>query len=224
VAVKGWKLTLVAALLAPSALPAQTLADYDYENLQFRGIGADFGWVWPTQIEPTISVGVRADLGYVGPHVRILPAARFWSSKLKQSEVDRLASQIIKVCERQAGVVCPVALDLGEIRRSDLALSTDAHYVFDPQGPVVPYAGGGLSLHLLNGRGELIDGTFIEDLLDTVVPGLDLTGGLEVPVGGAVRLSGEARFVLTSDVKYVGIILGGMWTLPVPTAGPAPVR
>ena len=213
---KGWTLALIAVLLAPRALAAQSLADYDYENLQFRGIGADFGWVWPTQIEPTISVGVRADLGYVGPHVRILPAARFWSSKLRQSEVDRLASQIIKVCERQAGVVCPASLDLGEIRRSDLSVGADGHYVFDPQGPITPYAGGGLSLHLLNGRGDIIDGTFVEDLLDTIVPGIDLTGGLEVPVASTVRLMGETRFVLTSDVKYAAILLGGVWTLPVP--------
>ena len=201
------------AAAAPVRVAAQTLADYDYENLQFRGIGPVVGWIVPTELEPTVSYGIHADLGFVGPNVRIVPSIRFWASELRQPQLDRLSEQIVQLCEKQA-TQCP-ALNLGEVQRSDLELSTEAHYIFAPWTPVSLYAGGGLSLHLLNGRGELIDDTFVEDLLDTVAPGFNLLVGSFIPLG-KIRLVGEARAVLTSDVQYVNLSLGGVWSLPSP--------
>jgi hypothetical protein len=215
-----WTLFLLVLLLLPARAAAQGLADYDYENLQFRGLGVEFGRVWPTETRPAFSFGVRADMGYVGPNVRIIPSARFWSSSLRDSEVNRLADQIIRICEKQPGATCPTSLDLGEVQRSDLELAADAHYVFDLTAPVRPYAGAGLSLHLLNGRGEFINGTFVEDLLDTVVPGFDVIGGFDVPVAPSLKLLTEARVTLTSDVQFVNVVVGGSWTLPAGTGGP----
>jgi hypothetical protein len=204
--------------LASGARPAaaQTLADYDYENLQFRGLGVEVGWVVPTEMDNAISYGIHADMGFVGPRVRIVPALRFWSSTLRRSQLDRLSEQILSLCEKQA-TQCPT-LNLGEVRRSDLELGTEAHYL------IVPwlYTGGGLSLHLLNGRGELIDDTFVEDLLDTVAPGFTLLLGSYVPLG-KIRLFGETRAVLTSDVQYADFSLGATWALPTPPV-PAAAR
>jgi hypothetical protein len=213
--VKPWTVALV-LLLLPRLLVAQTLADYDYENLEFRGIGLELGGVWPTRAERTLSFGIRADMGLVGPNVRISPAARFWSSRLRQAEVDRLGDQIVRVCRRQPDAVCPERLDLGEVSRSDLEIGLDANYLFDPGWGIVPYAGAGLSLHLLNGRGEFINDTFVEDLLDTLAPGLNLMAGLSLPLGTILELVSEARFVLVSDVQYLNVILGGTWQLPTP--------
>ena len=213
---------------APTLARAQTLADYDYENLQFRGLGLELGWVLPTKIEPVPSFGIRGDMGFVGPHVRITPGIRYWASTLRNRELQRLADQIVLLCERQAATECPALLDLGEVRRSDLELSADAHYVLDPAGSVVFHAGGGLSLHLLNGRGEFIDGTFVEDLLDTVAPGVNLVIGAGVPLG-KIEIFAEGRAVLTSDIQYGNVLLGANWTLPSPPgpgppAPPAPLR
>ena len=200
------------------AASAQTLADYDYENLQFRGLGVEVGWVVPTELETTISYGLHADMGFVGPNVRIVPSMRYWSSNLQQGQLDRLSEQIVQICERQAAV-CP-ALNLGEVQRTDLELSTEAHYIVPVGGALSVYAGGGLSLHLLNGRGELIDDTFVEDLLDTVAPGFNLLVGSFVPLG-KVRLYGEARGVITSDIQYGNFSLGLTFSLPSPPV-PAP--
>ena len=212
-------LLLVAALAlgAVAGAPAQSLADYDYEDLQFRGLGPEVGWVLPTQLEPTVSYGIHADLGFVGPNVRILPSLRYWSSTLRQAQLDRLSAQIVQLCEKQA-TECP-ALNLGEVERSDLELSTEAHYIFGRR-PAALYVGGGLSLHLLNGRGELIDDTFVEDLLDTVAPGFNLLVGSYVPIG-KIRLFGEARAVLTSDIQYANLAMGAIWSLPSPPRPPA---
>jgi hypothetical protein len=209
-----WTMLLLLLLLLPARAAGQGLADYDYENLQFRGLGVEFGRVWPTETKSAYSFGIRADMGFVGPHVRIVPSARFWSSSLRDSEVNRLAEQIIRICDKQPGATCPASLDLGEVQRSDLELAADAHYVFDVSPSFQPYAGAGLSLHLLNGRGEFINGTFVEDLLDTVIPGGEAIGGVEVPIAPSLKLLTEARVTLTSDLQFVNLVVGGSWTLP----------
>jgi hypothetical protein len=219
--VKRWLPALFVVFLLPALASAQALEDYDYENLEFRGLGLEFGGIWPTKLEPTFGFGIRADLGLVGPNVRISPGIRYWSSSLRQVEVDRLSDQIRRICERQAGASCP-GFDLGEIRRSDLEVSVDAHYLFDLDFdlPVLPYAGAGVGLHLLNGRGEAINGTFVEDLLDTLSPGLNLIGGLSMPFGEFLQLFTEARVVLASDVQFGNLLVGGMWLLPTAPANP----
>jgi hypothetical protein len=50
--VKPWTVALV-LLLLPRLLAAQALEDYDYESLEFRGIGLELGSVWPTRAERT---------------------------------------------------------------------------------------------------------------------------------------------------------------------------
>lgn len=210
-------IALALALLSlPGTLSAQSWEDYDYEDLEFRGIGIDFGGMWPLRVERTLSFAIRGDMGFVGPQVRISPAVRYWSSNLRQAEVDRLADQIVRVCERQADAACPSRLDLGTVKLSDLELSADAHYLFETEFLASPYLGGGLSLHLFNGSGEFIDDTFVEDLLDTLSPGLNLLAGLNLPVAGALQFITEARFVLVSDVQYANLVVGGIWQLPAP--------
>jgi hypothetical protein len=216
----GRALMLAALLLVPRVAAGQTLEDYDYENLQFRGIGVEVGYVIPWNIEPALSFGLRGDMGFVGPHVRIAPGIRFWSSHLREEEVERLATQFIEICSRRAPGSCPASLDLGEVSRSDLELSADAHIFPDLGGPFTPYGGGGLSLHLLNGGGESIDDTFVEDLLDTVAPGVNLLAGALLRLGSVVQLSLEGRLILTSDVQYGNVVFGGVWTLPSPPAAP----
>lgn len=216
--VMGRVLIALSILLIPTAATGQTLEDYDYEDLRFRGMGLEVGYIVPWNIEPTVSYGLRGDMGFAGPHVRIAPSIRYWSSHLREEEVERLATQFIEICSRRAPGSCPASLDLGEVRRSDLELSVDAHIVPDLPTALVPYGGGGVGLHLLNGGGEAIDGTFVEDLLDTVAPGVNLVGGVQLDLGTVVRFYTEGRLVLTSDVQYGNLVLGGLWSFPSPPA------
>ncbi|MDQ3556677.1 MAG: porin family protein [Gemmatimonadota bacterium] len=184
-------------LCLPVIAPAQSLEDYDYENLAFRGIGFEVGQVWPRRSERALTYGLRADLGYLGPNVRIVPGLVFWSSTLRQSDLPAL----------------------GDIEVSDLALNVDGHYVWDLSGGFTPYAGAGLGIHLFNGEGEAIDGTFVEELLDVITPGLNVVGGAELRVAGPFRLFAEARGVLASPIRSLGLSFGGVWTFPtVPPA------
>jgi hypothetical protein len=201
-----------AILLLPVAAAAQDLADYDYENLSFTGVGLHVTQLFPSRMEPAPSLSLRADLGLLGPNVRIAPGITYWASRLRASEVRRMEERIEALCNR-AGSPCP-GIDLGEIRVSDLALEVDAHYLWTTDFNVEPYAGVGASLHLMNGRGEFIEDTFIEDLLDAITPGLNLMGGVEIPLTTGFRLVAEGRGVITGNVRYLGLGIGGTFTFP----------
>ena len=209
-------LALVAAAAASDAAAAQAWEDYDFRTLEFRGIGVEGGSVWPARAVATTGFALRLDLGFVGSGTRIAPTARFWSSSLAANEVERLAQQIVLVCERQVDVSCPAELNLGEVRLSDLELGVDAQHHFFASRRITPFVGASLGLHLLNARGDFIDGTFVEDLLDTVAPGIGPTLGINVRLGSSIQLMTEMRLMLASEVRYASFSGGGVWRLPTP--------
>src|SRR5688500_15391991 len=90
--------TIALAALLLGAVTAQAqdvdIADYDYENLQFRGIGLDMGRMWPSNLEATTPVRLRIDLGYLGPGVRIVPSIAWWKSDVEQGEISAFEEQI----------------------------------------------------------------------------------------------------------------------------------
>ena len=204
------RILLAAALVAsPAALRAQDLADYDYENLSFRGIGIDFGRIWPTKVTATSIYSARIDLGYLGPGLRIAPTISYWSSEFRRSELERLATQLELLPVLQEQGVDISADDLGTVEWSDLSIGVDAHLVWTTPMQVLTFVGANLALHALNGRGEAIGGTFIEDLLDSTTAGIAVLAGAEYEVTPQLRVYGEARYTLGSDVRYPGVRIGG---------------
>lgn len=204
-------LGLAAALLFTlgATLPgsAQALEDYDYENLAFRGVGLSAGAIWPSTLESATSYRLRVDLGYLGPGVRIVPALTYWSSSLEDSE--------IAAFEQQLGG----AVELGEIDLSDMALQVDAHFVWTTPIDLLTYLGVGAGMHALNGQGESIDDTFIEDLLDSFMPGISLIGGVEYPFAPRLRVFGEGRYTIVSDFIYPELSLGLSFMFPTRVQG-----
>lgn len=215
------------AFALPASARAQDMADYDYENLVLSGVGVHLGQIFPSRSEPALSLNVRTDLGLLGPNVRITPGLTFWSTQLRDSEVERMEQRIEASCDN-GGVPCP-GVELGEVDISDLSLDVDAHFLWATDYAIEPYAGVGVSLHLLNGSGDFIDDTFVEDLLDAIAPGFNLVGGLEFPVTSTLRVLGEARGVLTGNIRYLSVGIGGAWRFPpqlqrpvIPPPPPAP--
>lgn len=51
------------SLCAGEGSAQSSLADYDYENLSFRGFSLEWGHIFPTRAESTYTVGTRVDLG-----------------------------------------------------------------------------------------------------------------------------------------------------------------
>jgi len=197
----------VAGVVATSAVPheawAQDLADYDYENLSFRGISFDVGYLYADNVEDTRTLGVRFDLGFLGPGFRLMPGVTYWESTMAQSEVDEFETRLGTLTEDQGGTVPPGGFDLGVIDRSDVVLSLDGHYVWAVPLNLFFSAGLGLSAHFLNGSGGGIDETFVEDLLDSVSAGFNLHAGLEYPITDRVRISAGSKVEVLGDLNYV---------------------
>jgi hypothetical protein len=207
-------LLLAGALLAPGAVRAQELADYDYENLNFRGIGFDYGHIWPSKVAPTSMYSLRLDLGFLGPAVRIAPSISYWRSTFRTSELDRLADRLNRLPPLQEQGVVITAADLGTVEWSDLALSIDAHVVWTAPLDVITFLGVGAAVHALNGRGDAIADTFVEDLLDSTTAGIAFMGGAELQLLPRLRIYGEGRYTLVSDVRYPAVRIGAALMLP----------
>ncbi len=206
----------IAAASAPRAACAQvTAADYDYENLSFRGIGFAYGRIWPSKVEATSSYTLRADLGFLGPAIRVMPTISYWTSQYKRRELDRLAEKLEQLPALQVEGVQLSADDLGDIQWSDLAVGIDAHIVWTAPLRTITYVGGGVAAHGLNGRGDLVANTFIEDLLDSTTPGFSLMAGLEQQPLARLRIFGEARYTMLSDLRYPELKIGGVLMFPV---------
>jgi hypothetical protein len=200
---------------AATPVAAQTLADYDYENLTFRGVGVDYGYIWPTRVEPTSTYSIRLDLGFLGPGIRITPSLTYWSSQFRTTEVERLADQINRLPALQNQAIEPLtAADLGTINWSDLMIGFDAHLLWTTPVGIFTYVGAGVAVHALNGQGAFIENTFVEDLLDSTAAGFALMGGVEAQPLPRLRLYGEARYTIVSDVRYPGLRIGGSLMLP----------
>lgn len=209
-----WTLAAALLLALPGSGRAQTLADYDYDQLSFRGIGLDWGLVWPNKVEATDAWGLRIDLGFLGPAVRIVPSVTYWSADMKRSELNRLADALNELPPLIDEGVTIDGDDLGTVDWGNLAFTIDAQGVFTIPGNVITYFGAGAGVHVLNGSGGAIEDTFVEDLLDTVAAGFAVMGGLEYDATRHFRLYGEARYALTSDVRYPQIRFGGAFMFP----------
>ncbi|MDH3423204.1 MAG: hypothetical protein OEN00_09435 [Gemmatimonadota bacterium] len=200
----------LAVALAPLPARAQELADFDYEHLSFRGFGFDAGYLWPTRVDPTYSIGLRIDMGYAGPGLRIVPNVTYWSSALVSSEVTELEDRISQLIEDQTGLP-PSSLDLGTVDWRDVAIGVDAHVVWDSLFDLLTYGGLGISAHFMDGGGPAIAGTFIEDALDAVTAGFNLHFGVEYPVTERFRLYSVAKYEVMSDLQFFHVRAG--WQL-----------
>jgi opacity protein-like surface antigen len=210
----GATLATILALCAAAPAAAQTLADYDYENLSFRGIGFDYGHVWPNKVSSTPTYSVRADLGFLGPGVRIVPSLTYWSSSFRGRELNRLADQINRLPTLMQQGVVVTAADLGEITWRDLSLALDAQLLWTTPAGIITYVGAGGAVHALNGAGEFIRDTFVEDGLDSFSAGVAVMAGAEAEIVPQWRVYGEVRYTLANDVRYPGLRLGAAWMLP----------
>jgi len=212
-------LVLGAVMLSGAVLPlaGQELADFDYENLSFRGVGLEWGYLWPSRVEPTQSVGLRMDLGYLGPGLRVVPSIGYWSSDFEADEVRELEDRVEALVVSQTGE--PATVDLGTIQWTDIKLGLDTHVVWRVPYGVLTFAGVGAAAHILNGDGDAINGTFVEDLLDSVTAGFNLHAGLEYPVSDRVRLYGQGRYEVLGDLQYLGVRSGVQLMIGGPAAG-----
>ena len=195
------------ALLWPVGAEAQgDIPDIDYEHLSFRGFGLEVGRMWPDRVENATTYGIRIDLGYAGPGLRVLPSVGYWSADLEADEVSEFEARIADLVAEQGGV--RPDLDLGSITYRDISVGVDAQVVWEVPLDLLTFGGLGVTAHFIDGDGNAINGTFVEDLIDSVEPGFNLHVGAEYPVTNGMRLYTVGRYEVMPDIRYFQVRVG----------------
>ncbi len=188
-----WGLLTLGLLLGPglSVAHAQaSLEDYDYDNLRLTAIGPEVLWVNPKGMEGAVGFGARADLGMLGPYIRLVPRFAYWKAGVNSDEVRKLEEKIQETCAE------PCEIDLGSIDRAAAVLALDAQWTL-PESRIRPYLGVGVDLYLLNDSGSAIKGTFLDD--SVITAGVSGAVGGEFDVTRNLRIFTELRGTLVTN-------------------------
>ena len=187
-------------LLGAGDAAAQNLAEYDYENLGLRAIGVDVVWANAKDAKGTVGFGVRADLGLLGPQVRVVPRFAFWKADIEEQSVLKFEDNLEDLCTPPG---CNI--ELGDLQRNYWILGFDLQWILS--NPLVaPYLGVGADLYILDDSGQAIKGTFLDDAV--VTAGLSAVGGLQFDPGKHLRLYVDARGTLVTSASNVAIYAG----------------
>jgi hypothetical protein len=182
------------------AARGQALEDYDYTNLGFKAFGAEATWVNSSQNESTVGVGIRVDLGFLGPYIRIVPRAAWWNAKVTDASVRELEQQLEEVSDLPPG-----SIHLGTLERTSWILGADAQWTLH-DAVFAPYLGVGLELYFLDNDGDAIKDTFLDNMVITA--GISGLIGAELNIGSHWRAYSELRGTLVTDASNVAVALG----------------
>jgi hypothetical protein len=190
----------VLALLGAGDAAAQNLEDYDYENLRLRAIGVDMVWANAKDAKGTVGFGVRADLGPLGPNVRVVPRFAYWKADIEDEAVRKFESNLEELCTPPG---CNI--DLGDMERNYWIVGLDLQWIFE--NPLIsPYLGAGAELYILDDSGQAIKGTFLDDAV--VTAGLSGVGGVQFDPGKHLRLYVDLRGTLVTSASNVAVYAG----------------
>ena len=187
------------------------LNQFSYDSLKLWGIQADLGVLGASRLRGTVVGGIRLDYGRIAPRIRVLLGVSYFKGEFDHNATNQLAQRLRAIVKDPDN---NFTIDVGRIMWSDLTTDVDLQYVL-PQGhTVTAYLGAGLSVHIMNGSGKAINGTFVEDALDGVSAGLNGTMGFEIATSPAWRFTVEARGVLSTQLSTGSLRGGIMYRLP----------
>jgi len=213
----GTKLACAVALsVMPRTLPAQGILDqFTYEGLRLSGIGIEVGSVRSNRLNAVVTPALRIDVGFIAPRLRVLVGLSGFRGEFRAQEITRFADRLRRLVIDPTG---DFTIAVGTIRWTNVVADLDFQYLADA-GVVTPYLGAGAGIHFRDGSGPAIDGTFVEDALDTFAAGVNVTAGLMVAVTRGLQLTGELRGTLTSELRTLAARAGLAIRLPKGAAG-----
>ena len=188
------------AFLGAGDAAAQNLEEYDYENLRLRAIGVDVVWANAKDAEGAIGFGVRADLGPLGPQVRVVPRFAYWKADIEEQAVAKFEQNLEGLCTPPG---CNI--DLGDMQRNYWILGFDLQWLL-PNPLIAPYLGIGADLYILDDSGQAIKDTFLDDAV--VTAGLSAVGGLQFDPGKHLRLYVDMRGTLVTSASNLAVYAG----------------
>jgi len=178
------KRRMFALVLALSALVASNAMAQSSLGLKSLGVAA--GFVSPENLDGTFSFGVFADHGTIAPRIGLESRIDYWGWS-----------------ESAFGVKSSV---------SDIVVGARGKYYFSVVSPTLrPFAGAGLGMHFLHAKVSIpsqpgFPAMTAED--SSTKLGLDLGGGVAMPVAPGTELLGEMWYGVVSDVSQFSIRVG----------------
>src|SRR6266850_5154934 len=170
------RIALVLAIVACTVAATEAMAQSD---LGLKRVGAAVGFVSPENLDGTFSFGVFANMGTVTPKIEVEPRLDFWSWS-----------------EEAFGAKSTVR---------DVTLGGRGKYFFPVENSKLrPFAGAGLGIHFLHAEVDIPaqGGSPAMNAEDSTTKlGLDLGGGLAMPVNDMVDFHGEVWYGIVSDVN-----------------------
>ncbi|GAC1651057.1 MAG: hypothetical protein NVS4B3_10940 [Gemmatimonadaceae bacterium] len=170
------------------------------DRLRLTSLGAGAGMVKPVQVVGTQAYSLFADYGEIIPHWRVVFTATYWGSRFTDATVRAFADSLQK--NALIDTSGRARVDPGRVSISDIALGADMRW--SPPWPPAfrPYVGGGLTAHVLNAEGKLINGTFVERALDSIAAGFSALTGVQTAIGRHIIVDVQARYDLVSGIRY----------------------
>lgn len=152
------------------------------QSLGFNGIGGSVSMVKPEDSDTVVGFGVHADFGQIVNGLHLYPSVEVFTAK---------ATETVP------------GFGTFEAEASVLSLNGDVRYYFPTQGSLGFFAGGGLALHMTGDT--KVNGDKVADGESDF--GLNLLGGIELPVSERLSFSGLAKY-LVGDNKGFKITAG----------------
>lgn len=204
---------LLSVARPPDCLLAQgVLNQFSYDNLRLSGIQVDLGPLGASELKGAIVGGVRLDYGLIAPRVRVLLGLSYFRSEFDNDARTRFENRIRTLVNDPDS---NFTVSVGRISWSDLTADLDLQYVFPQGSGVTTYLGLGGSIHLRNGSGAAINGTFVEDALDEISAGFNATVGAEFRLSRTLRFTLDGRGVISSGLSTVSLRSGIMYRFGV---------
>jgi len=188
------------AVVGPAHLSAQNLEQYDYENLTLRAIGVEVLWADAKDTEGAVGFGVRADLGPLGPNVRVVPRFAHWKADIQTEAVRKFERNLEELCTPPG---CNI--ELGSLQRNFWVIGFDLQW--QPEStPIAPYVGLGGDLYILDDSGQAIKGTFLDDAV--VTAGLSGVAGVQFDAGRHTQFYVDFRGTLVASASNIAFYGG----------------
>lgn len=188
------------------------------DRLRLSSAGVAVGRAQPSKMLPADVYAVAADYGEIVPRWRVVFTATYWSTRFTDKVVRAFEDSLRRVIVDPSG---DDTLHVGRVRVSDIAVGADLRW--SPlAGAARPYLGGGLLAHVINAEGRLIDGTFVENALDNIAAGVSAVAGVDVTLAKHLGLGLEARYDLTSGVRYGSVRAVGSYHFDIAPREGAP--
>ncbi len=202
---------VLALLLVPAPAAAQGFLErFSYEGLRLSGIGVDVGAVASDRLATEVSASLRIDYGFIAPRIRTLIGVSYFRSRFDEDEIAEFEDRLRDIVVTSA----PFSIDVGTITWTNVTLDLDLQYLLAAGHRIIPYIGLGIGVHVRDAKGEAIEGTFIEDALQTVAAALNVSTGFEVVLLRHLRFTAEFRGIVSSGLMSATARGGFMVRIP----------